>query len=150
MHRYSLLFVIDIHTRRLHPAGVTRNPDGPWVAQKARNRSITGAVDNVRFLIRDRDTKFTTAFDDVCQAGDVDVLQAPFRTLQANGHAEHVVRFIPTNVWTGRSSSANDIYATRSTCTSSSSRGRRTTVIWPTRTTVAAVRCTSRPVTRTR
>jgi transposase InsO family protein len=96
LRRYYVLFFIDIHTRRLHLAGATRNPDGPWVTQQARNLSMTGALDDVRFLIRDRDTKFTTAFDEVFRADDVDVLQTPFRTPQANGYAERVVRTIRT------------------------------------------------------
>jgi hypothetical protein len=56
---------------------------------------MTGALDNVRFLIRDRDTNFTTEFDDVFQA-DGAVLQTPYRIPQANGHAERVVRTIRT------------------------------------------------------
>lgn len=96
LRRYYVLFFIDIHTRRLHLAGITRNPDGAWVAQQARNLSMTGALDNVRFLIRDRDTKFTTAFDHVFEADGVRVLQTPFRTPQANGYAERVVRTIRT------------------------------------------------------
>lgn len=47
-------------------------------------------------MISDRDTKFTTAFDDVFHADGVSVLQTPFRTPQANGHAERVVRTICT------------------------------------------------------
>ncbi len=94
LRRYYVLFVIDIHTRRLHLAGVTRNPDGPWVTQQARNLSMTGVLDDARFLIRDRDTKFTAAFDAVFQSDGVRVLQTPFRTPQVNGYAERVVRTI--------------------------------------------------------
>jgi hypothetical protein len=46
--------------RRVHLAGITRNPTGMWVAQQARNLALAGALDRFRFLIRDRDGKFTT------------------------------------------------------------------------------------------
>jgi Integrase core domain. len=55
---------------------------------------MTGTLENVRFLIRDRDTKFTTAFDHVFHAEGVRVLQTPYRTPQANGYAERVVRTV--------------------------------------------------------
>jgi transposase InsO family protein len=57
---------------------------------------MTGALDNVRFLVRDRDTKFTAACDDVFHADGLRVLQTPFRTPRANGYAERVARTIRT------------------------------------------------------
>ena len=45
-----------------HLAGATANPDGRWVAQQARNLSLTAALDDITFLIRDRDSKFTGGF----------------------------------------------------------------------------------------
>ena len=62
-----MLFFIQLHNRRVHLAGVTANPTGAWVAQQARN--LVAVLDQeataVRFLIRDRDSKFTRAFDDL-------------------------------------------------------------------------------------
>jgi putative transposase len=60
-----VLFFIDVRTRRLRIAGVTANPDAGWVTQQARNLAMDGEADNIRFLIRDRDSKFTASFDEV-------------------------------------------------------------------------------------
>ena len=67
LRRLYVLFFIDLGTRRVHLAGVTANPDGAWVAQQARNlRLVLGERGRqLRFLVRDRDAKFTRAFDDV-------------------------------------------------------------------------------------
>jgi putative transposase len=46
-------------------AGITTNPTGAWVAQQARNLAISGILDHVGIVIRDRDTKFTSVFDTV-------------------------------------------------------------------------------------
>ena len=62
-----LLFFIELDTRHVHLGGVTANPDGAWVAQQARNLLLTleERGRRVRFLLRDRDAKFSRAFDEV-------------------------------------------------------------------------------------
>jgi putative transposase len=92
LRRYYVLFFIELQTRRVHLAGTTTNPDGRWVTQQARNLSISGALDDARFLIRDRDTKFVSGFDEVFRTDGVNVVQTPFRASQANAHAERFVR----------------------------------------------------------
>jgi putative transposase len=92
LRRYYVLFFIALRTRRVHLAGVTANPNGRWVAQQARNLSVSGALDDARFLIRDRDAKFTSGFDEVFRTDGVKVIQTPFRSPQANAHAERFVR----------------------------------------------------------
>lgn len=63
---YYVLFFIHIHTRRVHIAGMTPNPDATWMAQQARNMSMIFDDEPVErrptHIIRDRDTKFTSEF----------------------------------------------------------------------------------------
>src|SRR5512132_3922782 len=65
LRRLYVLFFIELDTRRVHLAGVTDHPDSAWVTQQARNLAIAGQLDNVRYLVRDRDAKFTRSFDEV-------------------------------------------------------------------------------------
>ena len=87
-----VLFFIELDTRRVHLAGLTRNPGGAWVAQQARNLAPSGVLDRFRFLIRDRDSKFTAAFDAVFATEGVRVIKTPVRTPVANAYAERFVR----------------------------------------------------------
>jgi putative transposase len=60
LRRFYVLFFIELASRRVHLAGCTTNPTGAWVTQQARNLSFTGLFDRMRYLIHDRDSKFTT------------------------------------------------------------------------------------------
>jgi putative transposase len=93
LRRLYVLIFIEHGTRRLHIAGVTANPTGLWVAQQARNLAVDlGArMDTLRFVIRDRDSKYTLAFDGVLDAEGIRVIKAPPQAPRANAICERVV-----------------------------------------------------------
>jgi hypothetical protein len=61
LRRFYVLFFIELESRRVHLAGCSTHPGGRWVAQQARNLSFSQPLGNVRFLIHDRDAKFSAA-----------------------------------------------------------------------------------------
>jgi putative transposase len=94
LRRFYVLFFIELESRRVHLAGCTTNPTGAWVTQQARNLSFTGLFDRMRFLIHDRDSKFSGAFDEVFRSEGIQVIYTPIRAPQANAHAERFIRTI--------------------------------------------------------
>lgn len=93
LRRFHILFVIEVHTRRVHPAGITTNPTGPWTTQAARNFLMRLRDDHgFRYLIRDGAGQFTKSFDTVLAGPGIRVLRVPPRSPQANAFAERWVQ----------------------------------------------------------
>ncbi len=93
LKRFYVLFFIELATRRVRIAGITTNPDGRWVTQQARNLLMQLDDEGVRprFLVRDRDSKFTSEFDEVFRSEGIRVIKAPVRAPKARAHAERWV-----------------------------------------------------------
>jgi transposase InsO family protein len=93
LKRFYVLFFIELGSRRVHLAGITTNPDGRWVSQQARNLLMQFDDNRIRprFLVRDRDSKFTREFDEVFRSEGIRVIKAPVRAPKARAHAERWV-----------------------------------------------------------
>ncbi|MDP9227369.1 MAG: transposase, partial [Actinomycetota bacterium] len=89
-----MLFFIAHGTRRVRLAGVTAHPDRIWMRQQARNLAVEEQLENVRFLIHDRDTKFSGPFDQILAEETVRVIKTPMRAPRANAVAERWVRTV--------------------------------------------------------
>ena len=95
LRRLYILVVIEHGRRCVHIAGITAHPAGAWVTQQARNllMDLGENADQFGFVIHDRDSKFTAAFDAVFAGADIRIIRTPVRAPRANAIAE---RFIGT------------------------------------------------------
>jgi hypothetical protein len=101
-----VLFFIELESRRVHLAGITANPTGAWVTQQARQFTWTlqERPGSCRFLIRDRDSKFTRDFDAVFRSEGIKIIKTPVQAPKANAFAERYVRTARADASTGSGS----------------------------------------------
>ncbi len=93
---YYVLFFIHLESRRVEIAGITRHPNEAWMKQIARNATMDewGFLEGCRYLIHDRDTKFTDSFRTIVKSGHVEPLKLPARSPNLNAYAERWVRSV--------------------------------------------------------
>jgi hypothetical protein len=93
---YYVLFFIHLASRRVDIAGITTQPDELWMKQIARNVTMEGcgALRDCRYLLHDRDTKYTQSFRAIILSGQVEPLVLPARSPNLNAYAERWVRAV--------------------------------------------------------
>jgi transposase InsO family protein len=93
---YYVLFFIHLESRRVEVAGITPHPNEAWMKQIARNVTMDewGFLESRRYLIHDRDTKFTDSFRAIVKSSDVEPLKLPARSPNLNAYAERWVRSV--------------------------------------------------------
>jgi len=93
---YYVLFFIRLESRRVEVAGITRHPNEAWMKQIARNVTMDewGILEGCRYLIHDRDTKFTDSFRTIVKSSHVDPLKLPARSPNLNAYAERWVKSV--------------------------------------------------------
>ena len=93
---YYVLFFIHLESRRVDIMGIKVHPNEPWMKQIARNATMEGcgALVNCRYLLQDRDTKYTASFRALVRSGRVEPLVLPARSPNLNAYAERWVRSV--------------------------------------------------------
>ena len=93
---YYVLFFIHLESRRVDIAGITIHPGELWMKQVARNVTMEGcgALRDCRYLLHDRDTKYTQSFRTIIASGRVEPLALPARSPNLNAYAERWVRSV--------------------------------------------------------
>ena len=94
LRRLYALIAIEHGSRRAHLLGVTAHPSGAWTTQAARNllMDLADQATTIKFLLRDRDSRFTEAFDAVFTADDIQILTSPPGAPRANAICERMIR----------------------------------------------------------
>jgi transposase InsO family protein len=114
-----VLFCIELHTRRVRLVGVTDHPNESWVIQRAREFSMDRGGERAegtsapRFVIRDRDSKFTRAFDGVFASDGIQIIKTSIQAPKANAVAERWVRTVRQECLDGTVSAVSFMSTTR-------------------------------------
>src|ERR1035437_8737754 len=93
---YYVLFFIHLASRKVDIAGITVHPNEPWMQKMARNVTMEGcgALQDCRYLLHDRDTKYTISFRAIIESGGVKTLPLPARSPNLNAYAERWVKSV--------------------------------------------------------
>ena len=93
---YYVLFFIHLDSRKVEVSGLTPHPNERWMKQIARNVTMDdwGFLNNCRYLIHDRDTKYCQSFRDIIESGDIKTLPLPARSPNLNAFAERWVKSV--------------------------------------------------------
>ena len=93
---HYVLFVVHHTTRAVHIAGITPNPDSEFMAQVARNLTALddGFLNGMRYLVLDRDTKFTDQFKSILEHAGVNIVPICYQVPNMNAIAERWVRSV--------------------------------------------------------
>ena len=96
LKRIQILFFISLERRRIELLASTSTPDGAWVSQQARNllMALGDREQPIRFLIHDRDRKFSRSFDELFRSEGIEVIRTPVRAPNANAFAERWLRTV--------------------------------------------------------
>jgi hypothetical protein len=125
LRRYYVLFFIELNSRRVHLAGITKNPTGDWTAQAARNFMMRSAP-TIRFLIRDGAGQFVGAFDEVFRGDGATIIRTPPYTPVAKRSQNDGLAPCAASSATARSSgttdNSNGCYASTSSTTTRTDR----------------------------
>jgi len=94
---YYVLFFIQVHSRRIVLGGIHQNPTGQWMQQIARNvTGCAGELTTARYLIHDRDAKYTQTFDEILTGAGTAIVKLPPQSPNLNAYAERFVKSIKT------------------------------------------------------
>ncbi|MEY9906870.1 putative transposase [Catenulispora sp. MAP12-49] len=96
LKRLYVSFVLELDTRRVHVLGVTEHPTAAWATQLAMNflADVGERADRFRYLVRDRDSIFTDAFDAVFDAENIEIKKSAPQTPKMNAFAERWVKTV--------------------------------------------------------